>query len=321
MKGKAWTLLVLLLPHLLLSGCGRTAATSSDLPEGTAGKDSGGKGSAANVRNISLPENSGIVTDTAVDVFKLPEIQSERITQAIFNQPVVILEEQENWYRVRTADGNTGWVKVKFIDRDCTSIDATRYQYRVVVTSRDKKVLSHAKGGVTIKEVTMGTEFYALGKIDGSYEVALPGKATGWIKDSGTIQLDTEDGIPKTAAADFVSTAIKFKGTAYLWGGISFLGMDGPGLIYICSKINGLNLPRDVRRQYEAGRSVPQGSVQPGDLVFFSDNENKKEVTHAGIFTGDGKFIHASKSKGYVVLNSLDESYFQNRLMGIKRLF
>jgi len=61
---------------------------------------------------------------------------------------------------VKVVDGYTGWLKSKFIDRDCTSIMEEKYTDRAVITGKTKKVYSSAGGGVTLKDVVMGTELF-----------------------------------------------------------------------------------------------------------------------------------------------------------------
>jgi len=266
-------------------------------------------------------DNIGVIIDTTVDVFANTDIKSERLTQAIFNQPVEILEESEDWLKVKVVDGYTGWVKSKFVSTDTLSIDKNKYKYKVVISAKTKTILSQAKGGITVKEVVMGTELYSNNKIDGSYEVALPGRITGWVSEEGTMELEPDMKIPETQAEDFVETAKKFKGTRYMWGGVSVNGLDCSGLTYICSRINGVNLPRDSKDQFKVGKMVGKSEIQPGDLVFFSTNEDLKDISHVGIYIGNNEFIHAAKGKGYVLISSLESSYYQKRLAGIRRIF
>jgi len=266
-------------------------------------------------------DNIGVVIDTTVDVFAEADIKSERVTQAIFNQPVEILEETEDWLKVKVVDGYTGWVKSKFVSTDTLSIDKNKYKYKVVISAKTKTIYSQVKGGITVKEVVMGTELYANNKIDGSYEVALPGRITGWVSEEGTIELEPEVQIPETQAEDFIDTAKKFKGVKYMWGGVSANGLDCSGLTYICARINGINLPRDSKDQFKVGKRVEKSEIQPGDLVFFSTNEDLKDISHVGIYLGDNEFIHAAKGKGYVLISSIESSYYQKRLVGARRLF
>ena len=262
----------------------------------------------------------GIINDTLVDVFKEPDTTSERVTQAIFNQPVSILKEDGLWINVGVVDGYTGWIKARYIKKDSSSIQGSN-KYRVLVTAKTKNVLATSKSNVILKDVVMGTEFYSNNKTNSGYEIALPENKTGWIEVSGTIQLPPDVAIPKTSAADFVATASKYKGAIYLWGGVSSWGVDSSGLTYISSRVNGVNLPRDADEQYQNGENVDLKAIKPGDLMFFSTNEDLKDISHVGICVEGNKFIHASQSKGSVIISLLSEDYYKRRLVGIKRIF
>lgn len=269
-------------------------------------------------------KDKAVVLDTVVDIFREADINSERVTQAIFNQPVTVLEEKDSWTKVVVVDGYTGWLKSKFIDRDCTSIMEGKYTDRVVITGKAKKVYSSAGGGLTLKDVVMGTELFIKAKKDRYYEVVLPGGTTGWIDTRDTIRVPVGSFIPTTSAQDFVATVDKFMGTPYLWGGVSsWGGLDCSGLVYICSRINGVDLPRDADWQFEFIKTEIGGTkeLKPGDLLFFSSNEDLKDVSHVGIFVGGGKFIHATKSKGMVIKTDVETEYYIKRLKGIRRIF
>ncbi|HHW47197.1 MAG TPA: SH3 domain-containing protein [Clostridiaceae bacterium] len=310
-------LLVVLVQLTVFTGCNPGAREVNVNVDGTDAAFSEENEDAANAGD----GNRGVVTETVADVFSEPDIKSERITQAIFNQPVTILEEYENWFKVEVVDGNIGWIKSNFIDKDCSSIEPDKYKYKIVITAKSKTVSSQAKGGITIKEAVMGTEFYSNYKEDDLYEVALPGKLTGWIKGSGIIEIPVGGKILETSAEDFVATLAKFKGTKYLYGGVSSWGIDSSGLTYICSRINGINLPRDIDDQFYIGKKVSLSEIKEGDLIFFSANKDSKDVSHVGVYTGDNQFIHANKDKGYVMYSSLDSGNFAERLLGIRRIF
>lgn len=265
--------------------------------------------------------NRGVVMETVADVFSEPDIKSVRITQAIFNQPVNILDEYENWLKVEVVDGNIGWIKSNYIDKDCSSVDSDRYKYKIVITAKSKTISSQAKGGITIKEAVMGTELYSNYKEEDLYEVALPGKITGWIKGSGIIEIPVDGKILETTAEDFVATLAKFKGTKYLYGGVSSWGIDSSGLTYICSRINGINLPRNIEAQFNIGKKISLNEIKEGDLIFFSANKDSEDVSHVGVYVGDNQFIHANKDKGYVMYTQLDSGNFTERIIGIRRIF
>ncbi|CAM5639944.1 hypothetical protein SVIOM342S_06915 [Streptomyces violaceorubidus] len=80
------------------------------------------------------------------------------------------------------------------------------------------------------------------------------------------------------------------------------MGRHGPRLSYDCSgltqaawKAAGVTLPRVTYDQVNAGTTVSVAQAQPGDLVFFYD-----DISHVGLYIGDGMMIHAPKPGAYV---------------------
>ena len=57
-------------------------------------------------------------------------------------------------------------------------------------------------------------------------------------------------------------------------------------------------------------RKVGRAKLKEGDLVFFRTGRGKRKVpNHVGIYLKNGKFIHASTSRG-VIVSSLSEPYY-----------
>jgi cell wall-associated NlpC family hydrolase len=65
---------------------------------------------------------------------------------------------------------------------------------------------------------------------------------------------------------------------------------------------------------------VSRDRLQSGDLLFFATNGGR-QVSHAGIYVGDGRFVHAPSSGGTVRLDSLSNSYWQRTYLDAKRVF
>jgi cell wall-associated NlpC family hydrolase len=118
---------------------------------------------------------------------------------------------------------------------------------------------------------------------------------------------------------DLVRTARRFIGTPYRWGGASArTGFDCSGLTMTVYRLNGLELPRTSAAQFNAGDPVPSRALEAGDLVFFRTG-SRGRISHVGIYTGDGEFIHAPGSGKYIRTASLDNSYFRARYAGARR--
>ena len=100
-------------------------------------------------------------------------------------------------------------------------------------------------------------------------------------------------------------------GTRYRRGGQSpQKGFDCSGLIkYIMAALN-LDVPRTARQQAGAGLAVSKDTshLLPGDLLTFGKGK-KGQVSHVGIYIGDGKYIHASSVAGKVIESKIDRPF------------
>ncbi|MBW2121739.1 MAG: C40 family peptidase [Deltaproteobacteria bacterium] len=113
-----------------------------------------------------------------------------------------------------------------------------------------------------------------------------------------------------------VSTAKTFVGLPYRYGGASpEHGFDCSGLSMAVYRLNGLDLPRTSREQWEAGTAVSRKDLSKGDLVFFSTSRRRR-ISHVGIYVGGGRFIHAPGTGKKIRFDSLSSPYFKRRYAG-----
>jgi hypothetical protein len=119
-----------------------------------------------------------------------------------------------------------------------------------------------------------------------------------------------------------VRTAQRFVGTAYRWGGASQRdGFDCSGLTMTVYRLNGLELPRSARDQFNTGTPVGRDALQPGDLVFFATGSSTSRISHVGIYSGQGQFIHAPSRGNTIGSTALSNGYFSSRYKGARRYF
>lgn len=116
-------------------------------------------------------------------------------------------------------------------------------------------------------------------------------------------------------------TADSFIGVPYRWGGESVEeGFDCSGFTMTVYQLNGLDLPRSSRAQWNSGVSVSRGELEKGNLVFFRTTGSRK-ISHVGIYDGNGRFIHAPGKGKKVRRSSLNNRYYKKRYAGAKTYF
>jgi len=112
-----------------------------------------------------------------------------------------------------------------------------------------------------------------------------------------------------------VEVALPLLDTPYVWAGVTPEGFDCSGFIYYVYTNAGLQLPRlDTSSMFTNSHIVDE--PVPGDLVFFQ-NTYREGISHAGIYLGDGKFIHAGTKK--VEISAIDSSYWKDKFVGFTR--
>lgn len=122
------------------------------------------------------------------------------------------------------------------------------------------------------------------------------------------------------AANAVLMRAISLVGTPYRFGGNTPEGgFDCSGLVnYVYRDMLDLRLPRTSRdlAAVQGPRLDPQ-RLAPADLVFFGGGGN---VSHVGIYVGEGRFVHAPSSGGTVRLDHLDGPYWRDHYSGARRV-
>lgn len=269
---------------------------------------------AATALAADIATGAGCNTGSSLRLRAEPSTSASVVTTLDKSVAVAILDDSvDGWYKI-AYNGSTGYVSADYLNVDQDNVFTTYGR----VNSDGVNVRSDASTDssvlTTIEEDAIVT---VNGLVDGWYDVTCEYGTEGYIR-SDFLDL-TES---SSSNSDIAATAKQYLGTGYVYGGASPRGFDCSGFTMYVYSQHGYSLPHSATSQWQSGlgtRVYSISELQPGDLVFFNDPSRNagRACSHAGIYTGDGQFIHSSSSRsGGVIVSSLTSGYYNTYFVG-----
>ena len=269
---------------------------------------------AATALAADIATGAGCTTGSSLRLRAEPSTSASVVTTLDKSVAVAILDDSvDGWYKI-AYNGSTGYVSADYLNVDQDNVFTTYGR----VNSDGVNVRSDASTDssvlATIEEDAIVT---VNGLVDGWYDVTCEYGTEGYIR-SDFLDL-TES---SSSNSDIAATAKQYLGTGYVYGGASPRGFDCSGFTMYVYSQHGYSMPHSATSQWQSGlgtRVYSISELQPGDLVFFNDPSRNagKACSHAGIYTGDGQFIHSSSSRsGGVIVSSLTSGYYNTYFVG-----
>jgi hypothetical protein len=245
-----------------------------------------------------------LVTSATAPMLLESRVTTTQVSQVVLGSRLIVLRRRGRWLQCRSPDGYIGWIHAGYIAlRDETAARAwdTGVDGEPAI-SLGAEVMDPSGSG----EVMMRLPWGARVMREGADVVRLPdgrsGKPVGELIPAALRPL----AFPADGAAA-CETGARWLGTPYLWGGVTFGGVDCSGFVQSVWKLHGRQIPRDSDQQSRFGEAVDPGpefeNLQPGDLCFFAEEPGR--VTHVVMSTGGPRIIHASLGNGGVARNDL----------------
>jgi hypothetical protein len=269
-----------------------------------------------------------VVVVPVANMYSKPTDKAEVVSQAIYGSNVQLLEARGEWSRIETADHYRGWTPSRYLRIILTANGYATAGSIVQVESLFANVYSEPD--VTKHKPVLTVPFQvrlevahedrslpgAQGMHSGWIHIRLPVLTNAWIQ-AGDVATD-----PKPlSVGQSIELAKRFVGLPYLWGGRSSFGFDCSGFTQMLVRARGMEMPRDADKQaaWSGVTRVERKDLQPGDLLFFGSSA--KDITHTGMYIGDGQFIHDS-AKGHptVQIGRLDDEPWRRILVACRRV-
>lgn len=120
--------------------------------------------------------------------------------------------------------------------------------------------------------------------------------------------------LPESITKPVVEFAIEQVGKKFEQGATGPDAYDASGLVQAAWARSDVKLPHSVQRQFDATQRVDITELQPGDVVFLYGTDQ-----HAGVYTGDGYFVHAKGPREGVVYEKLFTNDYMSQFAGAGR--
>ena len=222
-------------------------------------------------------------------LFAEPRVASAPISQLLAGRIVEVLEQREDWYRVRGPDEYEGWMHRGYIlpladDGAAPPAETARISLGCVTTTREG----------ARRQLPLGAFLAADERV-----------ATGDVIEAS----EQHARFPSDAHAITGSAQHFFEGSSYIWGGVTPWGCDCSGLVQSTFWLHGTQLRRDAWQQAQQGSAGEDDlmDARAADLLFFSDRVDQ-HITHVAISLGDGALVHLALGRGGYAVERLDDA-------------
>ncbi len=263
----------------------------------------------------SVVDAAAVVTAAIAPLLGEPQVSAPRVSEVLHGESLDVLERRDGWLRVKAPDGYIAWLHAGYVvtgPADWAEDWRDRATARslgadIVTTDGRRRLPTGARVAFRRGVVELA---------DGQHGAV----AAGTVRREQELRVEARHlALPELAQK-------WFGGAPYLWGGRTEWGIDCSGLVQAVYGARGVQLPRDSDQQFGQGREVPMttegAGYEAGDLLFFAE---RGRVSHVALWTGVGRIVHSSLSRGGVGGDDLygDEprmARLRQGLVGVRRL-
>ncbi len=216
--------------------------------------------------------------------------------------------EQPEWSHHKRWEGYPGWVRSSHLIR------SEGWTPNLTITGKHAIVLARPDPAAeVILTLSLGSRIAGVEPLvtkgDGWQEVRLLDGRNGWMPRSlaaPTADLQRLDAA--TLRHRLLDAARLLLGDPYYWGGRSatphpmllvvptvrsMMAVDCSGLVNLCHRAVGIDLPRDAHEQFLRCRRLNKEELKPGDLIFLSKPGDPQQITHVMLYAGGDEVIEA----------------------------
>ena len=271
-------------------------------------------------------------TTAGLNVRTGPSTSYAKIVTLSYGQSVNVLFTSNGWSKIN-YNGSTGYVSSQYLQSTKPSSSSSSETSQTVKYVNTTSGLNMRTGPATsyakITTIAYGQSVNVLSTSNGWSKINYSG-STGYVssqylqskKPSSSSSSNSGSTSVSSSASSVIAYAKTLLGKPYVWGAQGPNSFDCSGFTYYVFKNKaGIVLPRTSSAQSKYGTSVSWSNLRAGDLMFFDTNgANNGQVSHVGLYIGNGQMIHASSSQRKIVITSVNTSYYKNAFVNARRV-
>ena len=255
------------------------------------------------IDNLNLRKSSSTKDDIILTIPKGAEVE--------------IIPENKGWSLIKYKD-TIGFVYNKYLADKKNEQTIKKYVNVATLNFRSGPSTSYS----IISTLSKGTKVEVISTTNNWSKIIYDGKIGYVSSEYLSKSIDLNDKTSTLETADkIISYAKGLLGKKYVWADEGPDTFDCSGFTwYVYKNVAKISIPRTSKDQGVYGTYVSIKNLKPSDLVFF-DTVGVKDniISHVGIYIGNNQFIHASSSKGKVVISNL-ENYYLDRFVNGRRI-
>ncbi|MBU9739042.1 SH3 domain-containing C40 family peptidase [Diplocloster agilis] len=220
------------------------------------------------------------VNTTTLYVRQEMNTESTILTLVPIDEELDVVEELDGWVKVSLDADVVGFVSSEYVDIRTDFVQAESIEEEQARLAKEEAAKQAAQNAARQADANSKSKS----------------------SKSGDSAVPTSGGEASGSRAAIINTALSVVGNPYVAGGTSLTnGADCSGFTMAVFANNGVGIPRDSRSQAAGGREISMDSVQPGDLLFYS---NGGSINHVALYIGNGQVVHASTPQGGIKVSN-----------------
>lgn len=207
------------------------------------------------------------------------DIDGERLGYLTTGEKVLILDEEDGWYKIQYTDDKVGYIAAEFvgIEEEFISAKSVEEEKKELEEKKKKEEREKQKNNQTVVE-------------DVTFAVSAP---------AGNYSTNPE------LRQALINYAMQYVGNRYVPAGQSLAGgTDCSGFTCYVYREFGYGISRTPSGQMQtAGRSISLAEAQPGDIICYSYGGG---CSHVALYIGNGQIVHEANSRMGCVISGID---------------